>query len=253
MRRTDKGKIFWPKGTSHTDRSFCRKIINTVKDRVKDYDFVLVSYSTGMDSTVLAHALSKAMVISGQCSRCALFYINHMIRAEVDKEVDFVKRMASELDFDFQVVARPILRQHDNNLQADAREMRYEALRKYAHSLGTRTNNVAVLTAHHANDEAETKLFKLLTGRGDVGIAERIEWLHDKTGEIKLVDLLRPLLSFTREDLRRYAEVWDLQWCEDSSNQKLDYTRNKIRHELIPWIETNINPAVIKTLSRKAE
>jgi tRNA(Ile)-lysidine synthase len=105
---------------------------------------------------------------------------------------------------------------------------------------------VAVFTAHNANDDAETKLFQFLRGRKEQpGIPTT-----RKLNETSSVLLVRPLLNFSRKDLERYARCFALTWCEDASNATDDYTRNKLRHHLIPWVETHVNPGFVNMLNK---
>ena len=104
-----------------------------------------------------------------------------------------------------------------------------------------------VLLAHHANDVAESRLFQFLTGRDTGGIRE--DFVQRDEESEQYVIFKRPLLSFTKEDLVRYAEAWGLVWCEDRSNSTNKYTRNWIRNKLIPLIEKDLNPGIVKMLS----
>lgn len=229
--RTDKAKLQWPKGTLAKNRILSRKIIESIDI----YDNVVIACSGGLDSTVLSHAYSKSCLIKGVTSNVTLLYVNHNLRSqeEIDADICHVKNLANSLNFNFQVESVTL---SDGNVQAQAREARYNALSLFA-GKGAAT----VLLAHHANDVAETKLFQFLTGRPVSGIGSE---LTTNGATFK-----RPILEFFRDDLEIYAKTWNLSWSEDSSNSKLKYTRNKIRHELIPWIEKNINPSIVKILS----
>jgi tRNA(Ile)-lysidine synthase len=245
--RTDKGKISWPKRISSADRRFCRGIygsleffyrcVPTYRERIGCLPLVTnfaIACSAGLDSTVLAHAHAQARTLMGESLRNDLLvYVNHNLRPpeEIDTDIQHVRGLSS-LGYsvqDINVVIEP------GNIQAQASAARYEALAKEAQ---TRT----VLLAHHANDVAETKLWQFLTGREPNGISEFLTRHR--------VMFARPLLPFTREDLEKYARIWDLSWHEDSTNQTNKYARNRIRQELIPWIEKEINPGIVKMLSR---
>ncbi|MFN1208490.1 tRNA lysidine(34) synthetase TilS, partial [Enterococcus lactis] len=89
-----------------------------------------------------------------------------------------------------------------------------------------------LLTAHHANDQAETVLMRLIRGsfvKDLIGIKESRKFNDGR--------LIRPLLSFSKQELTQYMQTLSIKWYEDDTNQKLDVTRNRIRHRLIPFIE----------------
>ena len=126
------------------------------------------------------------------------------------------------------------------SLQDRARYARYKALAELAPKFSV------VMTAHNLNDNAETKLYQFLKGQKANGIPSFRRL--DSTDVLSHVYLSRPLLQFSRKDIEVYARCFRLKWCEDSSNKTDHYARNKIRHHLIPWIETNINSGIIKML-----
>src|SRR5690606_34665551 len=108
--------------------------------------------------------------------------------------------------------------------EASARELRYEFLLAAADLVDAD----AVLTAHHADDQAETVLFRLARGTGLAGLAG----IPPRRGII-----VRPLLGFTRAELERYAHAARLRWREDPTNRSLRYARNRIRHRVLPELE----------------
>lgn len=236
MKKTDRNRIEWPQGTSSEDRRFARDIINSLTLHL-DHRHVVIACSGGMDSTVLAHAYSMARTI-GLYVETSLMYVNHKLRTEneIEKDIRYVNFLGKT------ICSRTIVTDIDirkGNVQMEARSARYEALAKAARNLGG-----VVFLAHHANDVAESKLFQFLTGRKVTGIAPMFRNSD--------VSFFRPFLHLKRDDLERYAKIWELQWSEDSSNNTDKYTRNKIRHHLIPWIESEINPGIVKMLSGDA-
>ena len=121
-----------------------------------------------------------------------------------------------------------------------ARAARYHALRSCV------SDGEVLLTAHHQDDQAETLLLQLLRGAGPAGLAAMPERARCGAGF-----LLRPLLGFTRSELREFAEARRLDWIEDPSNQSLSYDRNFLRQRVMPVILARW-PAAAKTLSRTA-
>ena len=247
MHRTDVGKIPWPPKTTTRTKVFCRSIYNnlliTPTPNTIDYYPVIIACSGGIDSTVLAHSFAMKNIISplDKPYKPTLVYINHQLRAgeETSKDIAHVLGLANQLGCDAQTYSVEVKK---GNVQAMARDARYKALTKAAVGIG---NGCSVLLAHNANDVAETKLFQFLTGRVVNGIESRVE----RTYYGHSVTFWRPLLKHTREDLKRYVDIWGLGWAEDSTNGTGKYTRNRIRHELIPWVEENVNPSVVKTLA----
>lgn len=261
MKKTDKGKISYPKGLSLPDRRHCRRIITAVSELL-DCDYVIVSCSGGIDSTVLVHALGQALIINPwprprsvldpleeteeNKIKATAVYLNHHFRPDqVAQEAEHVEKITSQYltyvtpSIDLDVSKGP-------GLQERARDARYQALDALIGKIpGPKTKRVHVMTGHNQNDVAETKLFQFLKGRAVNGIPKERSF-----GSSHCSFLLRPLLDFSRKDIERYATAFNLTWCEDSSNDSDDYTRNKIRHHLIPWIEQNLNPGIVQTLSQ---
>ena len=258
-KKTDLGKILYPESLSVADRRRCRRLITAVRNELC-CNHAIVSCSSGIDSTVLVHALGQAVRISPWGSsipeirldeakiKTTAVYLNHHLRPdEVSKEAEHVERITKEY-LSYVTPAINLDVKKGPSLQEKARDARYKALEQLALSLPV-TGVINIFTAHNMNDVAETKLFQFIKGRKVNGIPKE-RFLTENTSYTKKVYLVRPLLKFSREDIERYARCFNLTWCEDSSNQTDSYTRNKIRHHLIPWIRENVNPGVISTLGR---
>jgi len=247
MHRTDVGKIPWPKNTTTGTKVFCRSLYNnllvTPVPNTIDHYPVIIACSGGLDSTVLAHAFAMKNIISppDKPYKPTLVYINHQLRApeETSKDITHVLKLANQLGFDAKTYAVKV---KAGNVQAMARDARYTAIIKAAVDIGS---GCSVLLAHNANDVAETKLFQFLTGRVVNGIEPKIV----RTYYSHTVNFWRPLLKYTRKDLERYVDIWGLEWSEDATNGTGKYTRNRIRHELIPWVEDNVNSSVVRILA----
>ena len=120
-----------------------------------------------------------------------------------------------------------------------ARRLRYAALRRIAAQQGA----AAIVTAHHEGDQAETLLLRLLRGAGLQGLAG----MRAQQG-----DIIRPLLTLPKSLLEEYCSVEGIAICYDSTNADTAYTRNRVRLELVPYLERSFNPAVVPTLARTA-
>ncbi|HVN37214.1 MAG TPA: tRNA lysidine(34) synthetase TilS [Myxococcota bacterium] len=209
---------------------------------------VLVAASGGLDSTVLAHALATAprrLRIA-----VALGHVHHGLRgAEADADADAVAALATKLGVPVRVRrVDPRARRASGpsrerpTLQEAARELRYAALREMAREVGA----ARIATAHHADDQAETVLLRLLRGTGPDGLAGIPERSPDGV-------LVRPLLRIPRAALRGYAEAHGLAWREDSSNASPRYARNRLRALWIPCLTADFNPRLLRVVADLAE
>ena len=129
--------------------------------------------------------------------------------------------------------------------EAAARKWRYQALQKIAEQAGF--NYVA--TGHTKSDRAETFLYNLIRGAGADGLSS-LDWHRDLTPEIQLV---RPILDFTRAETAAFCQQFDLSLWLDAANDNLQYARNRIRKQLIPYLQTNFNPQVENCLVQTME
>ena len=235
MKRTDKVKLNWP-SCDYKDltknRRHCRKFYSAIaKELTKDQP-IIICFSGGVDSTVLAHATYNAyLMYFGVPPQMKLVYINHQFRSAEHIQNDIKHMIATAEALNIRWCHQTISCDHN---QASAREARYN-------KLADAVFDGIGLLGHHANDVVETKLFQFLTGRPVTGIAK--ERMHNGAR------FVRPMLGLLRDDVLEYARIWNLSWSEDCSNETNEYTRNRIRHDLIPWIEQNVNEGVVKILS----
>jgi len=190
---------------------------------------LLVACSGGVDSVVLTHLLKESDFDIG------LAHCNFFLRGnESDEDENFVGELAKKYDIPFLSETFDTKKHAETNklsTQMAARELRYE----WFDILMKDFNYDYVLTAHHADDDLETFLINLSRGTGLRGLTG-IREVNDK--------VVRPLLSFSREDILQYAKMNELYWREDSSNAKTDYLRNKLRHHVIPQYKETIKNAL---------
>lgn len=184
---------------------------------------IVVAVSGGADSMVLAALLHNAGVT------IVLAHCNFGLRgAESDGDEALVKAWAAAQDipvYTEHFATRAILEEEGGNLQETARDLRYT----WFEQLRLRLAFDLIATAHHQQDAVETMLINLLKGTGIAGL----HGILPQQGRI-----IRPLLSFTKEELLAYAAAVRVPWREDSSNKKDDYIRNRIRHHLLPLAES---------------
>lgn len=236
MKRTDVNSIKWPRKTTKSERILVRQFTAALKEPLSRCSHAVLMCSGGLDSTVLSHAAILSRHQHGLSNKITLLYINHGLRIDENKtEIEHVFSLVEGVPVaDAAVVSGNV--PTNGNLQATAREIRYNELKKWLHeeSIG--------MTAHHADDEVETRLFQFLTGRRPNGIARDISFGRGR--------LIRPLLKLTQDDIADYAAVFDLKWCDDSSNATDKYTRNKLRNKVIPFIEKELDINLTTTLAK---
>jgi tRNA(Ile)-lysidine synthase len=217
---------------------------------------ILCTLSGGADSV----ALFRLLMSTQKQSRINVFvlHINHQLRGpESIQEAEWVRDLCAqwliplkivewtEMMSDASVGEEPV---RVSGMEEKARNFRY------AHyELAAREWNCShVLMAHHANDQVETVLHRLFRGTGLTGIAG-IPDSRPLSPSAPDIQLVRPLLSITKHELLRYLNEHEQGFCQDSSNSNSDYTRNFIRQELIPTLESRINPRVTDAILRLAE
>lgn len=218
-------------------RTSLRKLNVTKADRI------LVAVSGGADST----ALLDALVRWKKADHLFIAHLNHQLRgAESDADETYVQAWAARLALPVFLARENVSRlatQEKKNLEATARRIRYEFLLRTANECQA---NV-IVTAHTRNDQVETVLLRLLRGTSAAGL----QGIHATMELAPTVRLVRPMLDITRAEVLEYCTKYQLAFCHDSSNLSLDFTRNRIRQELLPLLAT-YNPAIEATLLRFA-
>ena len=202
-----------------------------------------VAVSGGPDSVLLLHFM-KDLALEWGVTLAVIHFNHHLRGAESDADERFVRNLADSIGIAFisgeADVAR-VAREKKRNLEATARELRY----RFFFSLVEQGRLDKVVTAHTANDQAETVLLRLLRGAGTRGLAGIHPTLEGKVA--------RPFLGLTRAEITREIEARKLQCRLDSSNLDSRLRRNKIRLELLPSLEREYNPAIIPLLKNQAD
>jgi tRNA(Ile)-lysidine synthase len=209
-------------------------------------DRVGVAVSGGADSVALLRCLLEAREEFGIV--LSVVHFNHKLRNE-DSELDeqFVGQLATRFDVPFQCDSadtRRFAREKELSLEAAARELRYTFFGRLVRE--GQLDKVA--TAHTLDDQAETVLLRLLRGTGTSGLAAVLPRLKVAEGAI-----VRPFLGSRRCDVLEYLNQIAQTWREDSSNVVPAFTRNRVRHQLVPLLETSFNPHVTVALANLAE
>jgi len=206
---------------------------------------ILAAVSGGPDSMAMLHMLKALGAELGFPVIAA--HVNHKMRgAEADAEAQLVRRTAEAWGVPCVVGEIDVpahLARTGENAQAAARSLRYDFLRRAARERGARV----IATAHHADDQAETVLMRLLRGTGPGGLAGIAERRDEED-----LELIRPLLRISKMELLQYCERHGIPYATDGSNRSLRYFRNAVRLEVLPFLE-RYNPAVGPALARLAE
>jgi len=205
---------------------------------------VLLAISGGADSVALIRVM-VALKRQGP-GRLAAAHFNHRLRGEeADHDEAFVVGLCRRLGVPCEVEhagAGQLAGDSRDGIEAAARTARYEFLRRTADRLGARY----LVTAHTADDQAETILHRICRGTGIAGLSgmARARPLSPAT------TLIRPLLAFRREELLAYLDELGQPYRRDSSNRDMQFTRNRIRHRLLPELAEHVNPGVTEALLR---
>jgi tRNA(Ile)-lysidine synthase len=203
-----------------------------------------VGLSGGADSVALVRALAERSGELGLVLHAA--HLHHGLRGEeADGDLDFARSLADQLGLPFheaRVDAGATAKENAETIEEAARRLRYGWFRQLMASGEVE----AVATAHTRDDQAETVLAKFLRGAWTEGLSGIHPVIEFSEGRI-----LRPLLSTTRTEIEAYLASLIQGWREDSSNRHLTFTRNRIRHELLPLLE-GWNPQLREHLAQMA-
>ncbi len=204
-------------------------------DRLSQFTKLIVGFSGGLDSTVLLHILSSHPLLH---HRLTAVHIHHGISPNADYWQRHCEQFCRDLTIPF--LSRAVHFDRSANLEEGARVARYAVFSSLLSA------DDCLFLGHHMDDQAETVLLQLFRGAGIDGLAAMTEW-----GVLGLGSMARPLLSYTRIQLEDYAKNHELQWIDDESNQEIKYSRNYLRHEIMPLL-TKKWPGVVGNIARTA-
>lgn len=220
---------------------FQKKVLETIQENhlINQGEGVVVGVSGGPDSVCLLHVLhtlSKMLDIN-----LFTIHVNHMLRAGEAKEDElYTSNLCQELGIPFSVVHIDVAlmsRELKMSLEEAGREARYREFSCYAQTIGA--GKIAV--AHNRNDQAETVMMHIIRGSGSAGLVG----MQYNRGNI-----IRPLLNIYREDIEKYCKEAGLFPRTDSSNLADEFTRNRIRLGLFPYINQNFDANIVDSLCR---
>jgi tRNA(Ile)-lysidine synthase len=199
----------------------------------------LIALSGGLDSTVLAHALSETRDQHGK--RLLAIHVDHQLQAESSRWSEHCRELAGRFGIEFMAEHVAVDTTRGSGLEAAAREARYAVLERHI------DDGDWLLSAHHRNDQAETLLLNLMRSSGPAGLAGIGVAAPFAAGW-----LVRPLIDVSRADLEAYAEERGLGWLEDPSNEDLRFDRNYLRLEVLPALQRRW-PCAVERIARSAD
>jgi tRNA(Ile)-lysidine synthase len=220
-------------------------LLERVVDTVERYrmlaagDRVGVAVSGGADSVCLLHLLVE-LTARWQLTLSVL-HVNHNLRGDASRgDAEFVRCLAASLGLPFTLYDLD-LSHAGGNLEQSARNGRLAFF--HEHLAGRLASRIAL--GHTRSDQAETVLFRFLRGSGATGLAA----IHPVTDG----GIVRPLIEIERAEILDFLRDRGIAWREDASNATLDFARNRIRHQLLPQLAREWNPAIVEALAHTAD
>ena len=213
-----------------------RSAVKLFLEKLEAGDSFLVAVSGGADSL----ALSKALFIESQplALNAIAITIDHQLQENSHLQAERVAEQLKEIGYG-QVITKKVLVALDSGLESGARDARYAAINESVEE----TKAVKVFLGHTRNDQAESVLLGLARGSG----ARSLSAMAAENGIF-----LRPLLAITREETEAACNEWGLDFWSDPHNLNTDFTRVKVRREVIPYLEEHLDPGISRALVRTA-
>lgn len=221
------------------------KVLKTIQkyELIKNGNTIVIGVSGGPDSMALLNMLYQLKEKKKLEAKIVVAHINHGIRKEAEEETKYVENFCKKYDIPCYIKKEKVeelAKLQKIGTEEAGRNLRYS----FFEEVGQIVKADKIATAHNANDNAETILMNILRGTGTSGL---------KGIEIKRENrYIRPLLECTRKEIEEYCVQENLAPKEDKTNKENIYTRNKIRNELIPYLEKEFNPNIITSLNRLA-
>lgn len=223
------------KSTAST-KDLCNDSFLSVLNQFSNSEKFWIAYSGGMDSSVLLHLFYSNKNKIRQ--KIEAVFVHHGLQNEADEWAKFCKEQCQQYELPYTELRISEDCPKGESVEAWAREKRYTLIEE------NMKDNDVLFTGHHQDDQVETFFLQAFRGAGPRGLASMPE-----TKEKLKTFLVRPLLNYTRNDLKHYAEKNKLVWRNDKSNSDNRYDRNYFRHQLAPVIEERW-PAYRETISR---
>ena len=220
------------------------KILETVKkyNMIENGEKVVLAVSGGPDSICMLDILNdiKNDVTIDINFEIVVAHVNHMIRKEAEEDEKYVKKYCEEKQIEFYSKSIDVQKMANNNkigVEEAGRNARYD----FFDEILERTNAQKIAIAHNKNDNVETVLMHIIRGSGINGL----KGIEPERGKY-----IRPIIECERNEIEEYCTQKNLQPRIDKTNFENEYTRNKVRNLLIPYIQKEFNPNLIKTIDR---
>lgn len=198
---------------------------------------VLVACSTGVDSMTLLTLVEKLL----PKENITVAHVNHQRRKASEDEENYIKNYC--LDHQLKCEVLRLSKNKEGNFQEWARKKRYEFFQEVA----LKNQSDVILLAHHADDNLETILMRIIKTSSLKGYAGINKW-----SKYQGIDIYRPLINTPKDEIIRFAKANKITYFEDESNQHDDYTRNRIRHNVIPILKEE-NPNIYEAIKNYQE
>ncbi len=236
------------------------RIYGIVKNRIKDElliekgDEVILGLSGGADSMCLFAILLDLRKSLG--FNLHVVHVNHLMRGkDSDADQAFVEEVTTRTGVEgttFRVDCKKWAEVNDLTIEEAGREIRYRAFSNMATQLvkrGKYYENIKVAVAHNLDDQAETVLLKILRGTGLEGFGG-MDYKRDMDDGVKLI---RPIMDLERKDIEEFCKIRQIPYRDDKTNFETEFTRNKLRLQLIPFIKANFNENFPRTIVKNSE
>ena len=231
------------------ENSILTKVKNNILENnmINDKDKIVVGLSGGPDSVFLIHALDYLKHIFKSKYNIEydviVCHVNHMIRKEAKQDELLAKEYAEKYGLKFYALEKDVVsiaKEEKISEEECGRNIRYSFFEKVLNE----NNGTKIAVAHNANDNAETVIHNFIRGTGLNGL-KGIKFVNGK--------IIRPMLNIEKKDIVKYLDENNIKYNIDKTNLTNDYTRNKIRNELIKNIEDEYNPSIVKSINRMAK
>ena len=199
-----------------------------------------IAVSGGSDSVALAFLLTKGGRKRNAAERFVILHVDHGLRRESKEEYRFVRNLAKRLGVPFKGTHAQIVQERGESLEMAARRVRLGFFEKCVKSL----HLDAIATGHHMDDVAETFLMRIRRTSGPEGLAGIRE-----VSQVGAIRFVRPLLGCRDAELRAYLEKYGEEWREDATNVDTSIERNKVRHEILPYLERAYDPKIVEHIA----
>lgn len=226
------------------DKLLENKVLKTIEkyNMINNGEKIVVAVSGGPDSICLLNILNN---IKDKLNiKIVVAHVNHSLREEADEETEYVKNFCKKLNIECYIKKVDIIEISKKNkvgTEEAGRKERYD----FFDEVFSKTKSDRIATAHNLNDNAETVLMNIIRGSGLSGL-KGIE-------EVRDYKYIRPLIEISRKEIEEYCKENKLEPKYDKSNKENIYTRNKIRNILIPLLEKEFNPNIVKSISKLSE